>query len=471
MPPLWVAAMPVLLLLVSFILIIVFLGPAAISDWSQPALLGSALLALGLSFACRSLTRRSLAVGLRRSATQILPAVPMLVCIAALATTWMLSGVVPTLIDYGLQFLNPRWFLLTTCATCALVSVITGSSWSTIATVGVAFIGIGTAMGYSEGWIAGAVISGSYFGDKVSPLSDTTVVASSTCGVDLFTHIRYMMYTTVPAMALALMVFGVKGLMADVSDVSHSLEIVDGLSATFNITPWTLVIPAITLLLIAFKVNTILVLAASALMGAAGVFLFQPEFTGGPGTVASYTWSGFTNTSGIEAVDSLTSTGGIIGMIPVVFLVLSALCFGWMLISTGMLHRLTDALTSRLRRPVSIVGSTLCSGIVLNACTADQYLSLIISGNMFRNVYRREHLDDRLLSRTIEDGVSVTSPLIPWSSCGVTQATVLGVPTLVYFPYCVFNYITPVMSIVVITLGYRLRAALLSRLRLRTKPV
>lgn len=369
----------------------------------------------------------------------------------------MVSGVVPTLIDYGLRILNPQWFLVTTCAVCAMVSVITGSSWSTIATIGVAFMGIGSVMGYSEGWIAGAVISGAYFGDKVSPLSDTTVVASATCGVDLFSHIRYMMYTTVPAMGLALLVFGVRGFTADVSSVTESIDMVKGLAATFDVSLLTLIIPVITLAMIAFRVNTLIVLAVSALLGVVGVFLFQPHHAMSMGQLAESVWSGFVNNSGNEAVDNLTSTGGILGMMPVVFLVLSALCFGWMLISTGMLDRVTDRFTRGLRRRPSIVAATLGSGIVLNASTADQYLSLIISGNMFRRVFRRASLDSLQLSRTIEDGVSVTSPLIPWSSCGVTQATVLGVSTLTYLPYCVFNYLTPIMSMAIICLGFKIK--------------
>lgn len=455
-PPLWLSTLPIAVLLTAFILIIVFLGPAAISDYSQVTLLGSAALAAALALCCGSLTRRSLAVGLRRSATQILPAVPMLICIAALATTWMMSGVVPTLIDYGLEILDPRWFLVTTCAVCAMVSVITGSSWSTIATIGVAFMGIGSFMGYSEGWIAGAVISGSYFGDKISPLSDTTVVASSTCGVDLFEHIRYLMITTMPAMTVALLVFALKGLLSDAVDGGSSAEMIEGLTSTFNITPWTLVIPVITLFLIAMRINTIVVLAISAILGAVGIFVFQPQMGAGFVDVAISTWSGFSATTGNAAIDELTATGGILGMMPVVYLVLSALCFGWMLISTGMLRRISIAFTGSLKRRPSIVASTLGTGIVLNACTADQYLSLILSGNMFRHAFRRARMEDRMLSRTIEDGVTVTSPLIPWSSCGVTQATVLGVPTLEYLPYCLFNYLTPVMSMIIVTTGYKI---------------
>ena len=206
------SAIPVVLLFISFISVIVYKGPLEVIDLSPYILLCSAAAGAVIAFFNGSLSRRGMTLGLRRSASQILPAVPMLIFIAALATTWMISGVVPTLVDYGLRMLNPTWFLATACLVCAMVSVLTGSSWSTIATIGVAFMGIGSALGYHPGWTAGAIISGAYFGDKVSPLSDTTVIASSTCGVDLFAHIRYMTITTLPAMAIALIIFSMDGL-------------------------------------------------------------------------------------------------------------------------------------------------------------------------------------------------------------------------------------------------------------------
>jgi NhaC family Na+:H+ antiporter len=239
--------------------------------------------------------------------------------------------------------------------------------------------------------------------------------------------------------------------------MSDTLEMITALHDTFNITPWALIIPAITITMIVLRVPTITTLAVSAIMGAIGVFLFQSQMLASVMGVITSMWSGFESNSGLEAVDSLATTDGILGMMPVVYLVVSALIFGWMMISSGMLATLSDAITSKLRRRTSIIASTLGAGIVLNACTADQYLSLIIDGNMFRNIYRRSGFDDRMLSRTIEDGVSVTSVLIPWSSCGVTQATVLGVSTLTYLPYCVFNYLTPVMSMVMIWTNYKIR--------------
>ena len=374
----------------------------------------------------------------------------------------MVSGVVPTLIVYGLEVLTPTLFLVTACVVCALISVLTGSSWSTIATIGVAFMGIGQVMGFSAGWIAGAIISGAYFGDKISPLSDTTVVASSACGVDLFAHMRYLMLSSVPALLLALVVFAVKGFMSDAADADQGMMLDGALRTTFNITPWTLVIPAITLALIAFRVPTLLTLAASALLGFVGIFVFQPDLGHSVISAAGMLWSGNAMDTGVERLDSLVSTGGISGMMSTVALVLSAMMFGAAMMGTGMLASITRSFTSRLHKRTSIVGATVGSGLFMNSTTADQYLSLIITGNMYRNVYRQFGLEPRLLSRTIEDSVSVTSVLIPWNSCGITQSTVLGVSTMVYFPYCIFNILSPCMSLLLAWTGWRIRNLRLS---------
>lgn len=437
-------------------------GADAIAGYSPVVLLGSAALSVVLSFVFGALSRRGMTVGFVRSARQILPAVPMLICIAMVATTWMVSGVVPTLIVYGLEVLTPTLFLVTACVICALISVLTGSSWSTIATIGVAFMGIGQVMGFSAGWIAGAIISGAYFGDKISPLSDTTVVASSACGVDLFAHMRYLMLSSVPALLVALVVFAVKGFMADTADVGQGMMLNEALRSTFNITPWTLVIPAVTLALIAFRVPTLLTLAASALLGFVGIFVFQPDLGHSVISAAGMLWSGNAMDTGVERLDSLVSTGGISGMMSTVALVLSAMMFGAAMMGTGMLASITRSFTSRLHKRTSIVGATVGSGLFMNSTTADQYLSLIITGNMYRNVYRQFGLEPRLLSRTIEDSVSVTSVLIPWNSCGITQSTVLGVSTMIYFPYCIFNILSPCMSLLLAWTGWRIRNLRLS---------
>lgn len=460
--PLFVSLLPIIVLLSSLVLIMMCEGADAIAGYSPVVLLGSAALSVVLSFVFGALSRRGMTVGFVRSARQILPAVPMLICIAMVATTWMVSGVVPTLIVYGLEVLTPTLFLVTACVVCALISVLTGSSWSTIATIGVAFMGIGQVMGFSAGWIAGAIISGAYFGDKISPLSDTTVVASSACGVDLFAHMRYLMLSSVPALLVALVVFAVKGFMSDAADADQGMMLDGALRTTFNITSWTLVIPAITLALIAFRVPTLLTLAASALLGFVGIFVFQPDLGHSVISAGGMLWSGNAMDTGVERLDSLVSTGGISGMMSTVALVLSAMMFGAAMMGTGMLASITRSFTSRLHKRTSIVGATVGSGLFMNSTTADQYLSLIITGNMYRNVYRQFGLEPRLLSRTIEDSVSVTSVLIPWNSCGITQSTVLGVSTMVYFPYCIFNILSPCMSLLLAWTGWRIRNLRLS---------
>ena len=456
LPSLGVSLIPVSFLFITLISVIVFSGADAVSEYGPWILLASTAIGLGLAVWGGVASRRGLAVGLKRSAMQILPAIPILICIAMVATTWMLSGVVPTLISYGLQILSPRLFLVIACVVCSAISVMTGSSWTTIATLGVAFMGIGEVMGYSDPWIAGAIISGAYFGDKVSPLSDTTVVASSTAGVDLFEHIRYLMFTTVPAMGISLIVFMIVGFTTDVDHNPDAGSMLGALHSTFNLSPWTLVIPFITMVLIALRLPTLIVLVLASLMGMAGIFIFQNHEGMDLVGLLTNLWSGSALSTGSESLDSLVSTGGILGMLPTVFLVLSAMFFGSVMIGTGMLAKLTDAFTRRLRRRTSIVGATVCSGLAMNCFTADQYLSLIITGNMYRSLYKRNGLESRLLSRSMEDSISVTSVLIPWNSCGLTQATVLGVSTLAYFPCCLFNILTPVMSVIVARLGFKI---------------
>lgn len=454
-----------MLLLTILALIIIFIGADAILDYSPWSLLLASAVALVLSYFTGTLCLRGLRIGFCRSARQILPAIPMLVFIAIISTTWMLSGVVPLLIDLGLRHLDVDFFLVTTCVVCGMISVLTGSSWSTIATIGVAFMGIGSVMGFSPGWVAGAIISGAYFGDKISPLSDTTVVASSACGVDLFKHIRYLLITTVPAMTVALIVFLIRGLTLDTVSAAAESDIIQHIAATFNLSPWLGVIPVVTVLLIAFRVPTLITLMAGSAMGLAGIFIFQPGMLSGEdwtilASTVSMLWSGLGFETGSELFDSLISTSGISGMLPTILLVLAAMIFGSTLIGTGMLATLTHAITSHIRKRFTLVASTVSSGLFLNMCTADQYLSIIIGGNMFRNAYRRMGLEPRLLSRTIEDSVSVTSVLIPWNSCGVTQATVLGVSTLTYLPFCIFNYLSPLFTLLISLTGFKIKQTL-----------
>ena len=371
-------------MLLVLLVIILAKGAGAVSECSHLVLCGATVFALVLSFLCGSFSKRGMQTGLIRSSRQVMPAIPMLFCIAMVATTWMLGGVVPTLIDYGLRMLHPSFFLVTACVVCAVISVLTGSSWSTIATIGVAFMGIGHLMGFHPGWVAGAVISGAYFGDKISPLSDTTVLASSACGVDLFKHMKYLMLTSVPALFVALVVFLVAGFAYGDAEVAHSSELFGALRSTFNITPLTLIVPALTLLLIVLRVPTLITLALSALLGFVSIFILQEhEGLSVTGALSSL-WGGSSLATGMPMLDELVSTGGIRGMLPTIMLVLSAMLFGSVLMGSGMLASITGAITKRLRRRTSIVGATVCSGLFMNSATADQYHSLIVTGNMYR---------------------------------------------------------------------------------------
>lgn len=454
-PSLAMAMVPLVILVVGFIGVIISMGSLATADAAPLILLAASGAALITARIGRCLSPRSLKVGFIRSARQVLPAIPILGCIALLSTTWMTSGTVPLLIDYGMSLLNPAWFLAAVCAVCSIVSIVTGSSWSTIATVGVAFIGVGTALGQHPGWTAGAVISGAYFGDKMSPMSDTTVLASTTCGVDLFRHIRYMWITTGPAIVIALIVFGVRGLMVD-----HGQPIDSSLSAelhsAYNLTPWLLTLPLLTMGLLVFRVPTAVTLLVSALGGGVATLVFQSQSGIGLSDLPGIMLFGHSPEYASDTIKELTTTGGLSGIMPVIWLIICAMIFGGVMIGTGMLSALTESLTRFVKGRTSAVGASVVTGLTLNAATADQYLSLIINGNMYRTLYKRNRLEPRLLSRTIEDSVSATSPLIPWSSCGVTQATVLGVATMTYLPYCIFNYLTPVMALVIARAGWRI---------------
>ncbi len=380
----------------------------------------------------------------------------------------MISGVVPTLIYYGMQIIHPSFFLTSTCIICVLISVMTGSSWTTIATIGMALMGIGKAQGFEEGWIAGAIISGAYFGDKVSPLSETTILAASVTDTPLFRHIRYMMITTVPSLIITLTIFTVAGLSHDASNTQHIAEVAAALNEKFHITPWLLIIPIATGILIARKVPSIITLFLSTLLAGIFALIFQPdllrEISGA--AVSNFdslfkglmmTIYGKTSLQTDNAVlTDLIATRGMSGMMNTIWLILCAMCFGGAMTASGMLGSITSLFVRFMKKTVSVVSATVCSGLFLNLATADQYISIILTGNMFRDIYAKKGYESCLLSRTTEDSVTVTSVLIPWNTCGMTQATILSVPTLVYLPYCFFNIISPLMSIAVAAIGYKI---------------
>lgn len=457
------SAIPIIFLITSLITMLVTQGTDAIYNNSQLILLGAAALAFAISRIFYPCSWNMLKVGLYKSAKQILPAVPILLLIAMVSATWMLGGIVPSLIYYGIEFINPKTFLVVTCAVCSVISVLTGSSWTTCATIGIAFMGIGTIMGYNEAWIAGAVISGAYFGDKMSPLSDTTVLAASSTGVKLFDHIKYLFITTVPAMTIALLVYFLLGINIDSNIAEHNEELTIQLVKTFNISPWLLLAPVITCALIIMRINVLITLTISTILGIIGLCIFEPQLlsamTNGGNSFMTIIKILMTNTS-IEThnnvLNELVSTGGVEGMMNTIYLILSAMIFGGVMLGTGMLSCITRSCLKGVKRTTSAVTTTVGSGLFMNSCTGDQYLSIIITANLFKNLYKKLGLEPRLLGRSIEDSVSVTSVLIPWNSCGITQSTVLGVATLSYLPFCVFNYMCPIMSVVIAYIGYKI---------------
>ncbi|MGN1258561.1 MAG: Na+/H+ antiporter NhaC family protein [Candidatus Limisoma sp.] len=459
-----VSFVPIIAMVAMLYVAVSSFGSDALSGPSQVVLLVASALTVAIGMAVYKIEWARLENAIVDNIKGIASATIILLIIGALSGAWMLSGVVPTLIDYGMALINPRFFLATACIICILVSVMTGSSWTTIATIGIALMGIGQAQGYSDGWIAGAIISGAYFGDKISPLSDTTVLAASVSHTPLFDHIRYMLYTTIPSIVITLIIFVIAGITGDVAESSQIDRISAVLNARFNITPWLLIVPIVTGVLIARRVPTLITLFASTVMAVIAAVVAQPDILASLGHGERPVFEGAMKmlttetsiSSGNALVDDLISTRGMAGMLNTVWLILCAMCFGGTMTASGMLRSITAMFARMMKSTFSLVSSTVCSGLFLNLTTADQYISIILTGNMFRNIYEREGYESRLLSRTTEDSVTVTSVLVPWNSCGMTQSTVLGVPTLTYLPYCFFNYLSPIMSMIVAAFSYKI---------------
>ena len=466
-----VAMIPVVVLIGLLVIVITLFGSDSLSGGSQIALLMGLAVCVLISMTFYhvpwSVFEKQMTTTLGNVSVTLL----ILLTVGMLAGSWMVSGVVPTLIYYGVQILSPRFFLVSACVICALVSLLSGSSWTTIATIGVALLGIGQALGVSEAWTAGAIISGAYFGDKMSPLSDTTILASSSVRVDIFDHIRYMVLTTTPSILITLVIFLVAGLGHGSSgEALHVEQYTDGLAATFNISLWTLLVPLLTGVLIARKVPSLVVLFVSSIMAGITALILQPHILcqiandaslSAPlalfkGLAVSYYGSTAVQT-GHEALNDLVSTGGMAGMLNTIWLILCAMCFGAAMVASGMIESITRVIIRFVRTRTTLVGSTVSTGVFLNLMTGDQFISIVLTADMFREVYQKEGYEPRLLSRTTEDAATVTSVLVPWNTCGMTQATVLGVSTLTYLPYCFFNLISPLMTILVAAIGWKIK--------------
>ncbi|MBP5516377.1 MAG: sodium:proton antiporter [Bacteroidales bacterium] len=457
-----VALVPFVVLVVLQILVIRQFGSDAIDGASQTVLLFSAGVAVAIAMLCYRVPWHSVNGAIVDNIKTVGPAILILFLIGAISGSWMVSGVVPTMIYYGMKVLTPSLFLFVACLVCALVSLITGSSWTTVATVGIALIGIGTAHGYPVGWTAGAIISGAYFGDKISPLSDTTVLASSVGEVPLFKHIRYMLITTVPSFAITLTVFLVVSLCHPVGNDVQATSFAEGLQNTFVISPWLLLVPLFTAVLIAMRLPAAVILFLSALVAGVVMLFVQPDIVSRFGDGSSFRgmmltyYSSTSIDTGNEALDGLVQTRGMRGMLSTVFLIFCASAFGGSLTGSGMMHSITTALAKGISGRRSLVSTTVGTGLFSNMVTGDQYLSIVLTGNIFKKLYRDKGFEGRLLSRSTEDSATVTSVLIPWNTCGMTQSMVLKVPTLDYLPYCLFNIISPMMSIIVAMLGYKI---------------
>lgn len=460
-----VSLLPIALLARMLFATISTFGSDALSGGSQISLLVTTSCCVLIGMAFYRIPWKDFELAITNNIAGVATALLILLIIGALSGIWMVSGVVPTLIYYGMQIIHPDFFLASTCLICALVSVMTGSSWTTIATIGIALMGIGKAQGFHEGWIAGAIISGAYFGDKVSPLSDTTILASSVTDTPLFTHIRYMMITTVPSLLIAVILFTVMGLTHDGGSTAQEMNAFAAtLEGKFNITPWLLLVPVVTGILIARKVPSVVTLAISTVLACVAALIFQPdllrEVAGEGGGLFKGTMMTCYGSTSLQTnnpiLTELVATRGMAGMMNTVWLILCAMCFGGAMTAGGMLGSITSVCVRFIKNRVSTVASTVFSGLFLNIATADQYISIILLGNMFGDIYKRQGYESRLLSRTTEDAVTVTSVLIPWNTCGLTQATILSVPTLTYLPFCFFNLISPLMSILVAATGYKI---------------
>ncbi|MCH7408300.1 Na+/H+ antiporter NhaC [Belliella sp. DSM 111904] len=460
-PGLLEALVPILFLIILLVINISIFGTDGLDGSNQIVLIISSAVAALIAVFRLNIKWEILQDGIVKSISSAMSSILILLLIGALAGTWMLSGIVPAMIYYGLQVLNPTIFLIAACIVSAIVSIATGSSWTTVATVGVALLGIGKALGFSEGIIAGAIISGAYFGDKMSPLSDTTNLAPAMAGTDLFTHIKHMTKTTVPSILITLVIFGVIGFT---SGAEGSVEQVKGISSVisekFNINGWLFIVPAVVLVMIVKKVPAVPALLAGALLGGLFAVIFQPQiiYLIASEESSNYAYSSFkavmmalygeiSVVTSNEVVNELLVTGGMAGMLNTIWLIICAMIFGGIMEESKMLAVLAEAVIRKVHSIGSLVASTAATCMFFNVTTSDQYLAILVPGRMYADIYRKRGLKPENLSRTLEDSATVTSVLVPWNTCGATQASVLGVATLTYAPYCFFNIISPFMTI------------------------
>ncbi len=468
-PSLIQALIPIVLLIILLTFNVIYFGENTLNGANQIALiLASAvagIIAIRLGYSWIFIRKRIV-----HSIGSAMASILILFLIGSLAGTWMISGVVPAMIYYGLKIFHPTVFLFATVIITSIVSLATGSSWSTVATIGIALLGIGKTLGIHEGIIAGAIISGSYFGDKMSPMSDTTNLAPAMAGTDLFTHIRYMTITTTPSMIICLVLFLIIGFNYDFQETTTDIPaVMSAIESRFNITPWLFLVPIILIIIILKKVAPLPALLAGTLLGGLFAIIFQPqlitEISGVSGNFfkASYIavmqsmYGHVSITTHNVMVNDLLTTEGMAGMMNTIWLIMSAMIFGGAMESAGMLVRITQSVIKFAKNTGSLVATTVATSIFFNITASDQYISIVVPGRMFADTYRSRGYKPELLSRTLEDAGTLTSVLVPWNTCGATQSRVLGVSTWTYLPYCFFNLVNPLVAIAIASLNYKIR--------------
>jgi len=459
-PTLLVALIP-LICLISLLFFNVFyaFGDDALSGSNQLILIFAAAIGAGLAM-LNGIRWEQLLEGIIDSIKLATPAILLLLMVGALSGTWLLSGIVPAMIYYGLEILNPTIFLLAACLISIVVSLATGSSWSTAATIGIALMGIGTTLGINTGMVAGAILSGAYFGDKLSPLSDTTNLAAGASGVDLFRHIRYMTLTTIPSILIALTIYLVMGFfVVDASASADVSALQQAIDERFNINPFLMLVPAAVIFMIIKKIPAMPAIFIGALLGAVFAFIFQYPLLQETGRALGYDeflnyksimhamYSDTAITTGDANVDDLLSSGGMFGMLGTIWLVITAMIFAGVMKSAGYLQRITEALLSLVRSDGDLVAANAGTCVLANVSTSDQYLAVTIPAGMYDEAYDKRGLARENMSRTLEDSGTVTSVLVPWNTCGAYHAGVLGVATLSYAPFAFFCLISPFMTL------------------------
>jgi len=468
-PTLIESLIPVLFLIVFLAFNVFVFGDDSLSGSNQIVLIISG--ALAALIASRSgMGWKALRKGIVRTINSAMPSILILLLIGSLAGTWLLSGIVPAMIYYGLKIIHPVIFLFAACLVSAIVSLATGSSWTTVATLGVAMMGIGITLGYHEGLIGGAIISGAYFGDKMSPLSDTTNLAPAMAGTDLFTHIRYMTLTTFPTMSITLIIFLLIGFGTKTAgSVMDMEEVLSAIDSSFNINLILFVVPALVIFLIIRKVSPLPALLAGTLLGGVFALIFQPDAIHHVSGIANNSFKSayiglmkaMYTTISIETpnaqVNELLTTGGMAGMLNTIWLIISAMIYGGIMDAAGFLERITRAIIIYAKSTGSLIASTTGTCVFFNLTASDQYLAIVVPGRMFASTYEKRGLAPENLSRTLEDSGTVTSVLIPWNTCGAYQSSVLGVPTLTYLPYCFFNILSPLMTMLFGYFGIKIR--------------